>query len=784
MDALIGSNFIVRNPTDELRQWCAEHLVIDNPDYIKLTRMKKWTGNTPRYLQLYVRYGATNETPEMLVLPFGCSDLLRQFPMPFKVLISPLRAVQYHPDIKLYPYQEEAVEAALKYKNGILVMPCGAGKTITGLSVIARIGGRALWLTHTQDLLNQSLDKAKSIFNDDIKSYGAITAGKVNVGSSITFATIQTLAKVDIQSLNLKDQFDVIIVDECMPGETLIDTPVGQKELKNLRIDDIVASYNRNEGKIENKRVTHIFKNRAHDIVKIALSNGEKIICTKNHPIYTRSGRWIGAERLAHDDYVLQLVWEGSGHGCNAENIKIQDIKTRLLLLFKGMFCKRWSRARYVDRGAQTQGIRNDEKDKRPISRSVCGTHEKRQSDEEARSAQSGIGQTERDWTQTTGKMRKWCGLDSATAKIIAQISRLCGCLRRISNTYEDATGKRLSDLLQSGYSNSRKHDRNRDRWQFTLRDRATKTRREKRAILEWIRVESVEVQEQTSDGTFGGMCSDGYVYNIEVEDNNNYFANGILVHNCHHACGSPTRVTQFYKVLNSLSARYKFGLTATPKRADGLELSMFTLLGKVIHTVHKEAVENTTCPVVYRPIETGYFPNTGAVLAGDGTLNYAALIDDLTHDEQRFQLVSNALNELDGIAIVLGNRVEYLQRLCDNYSGRAICLSALGASKSAKALRKSTLQKLNNGELDCVFATYQLAKEGLDVPNLRYVVFATPEKDETTITQSAGRVGRKADGKDHGTVIDFVDDFGMYRGWYKKRVRYYKKMGATEELN
>lgn len=465
MDALIGSNMLIENPTQELLKWCSEHLVLDNPDYIKLTRMKKWTGNTPRFLQLYIRYGATDNMPEMIVLPFGCAvEILRKFQMRFKVSISPLRDVSYHSDIKLYSYQQEAVEAALKYKNGIIVMPCGAGKTITGLSVIARIGGRALWLTHTQDLLNQSLDKAKSVFNDDVKSYGTITAGKVNVGSTITFATIQTLAKIDIHSL--KDTFDIIVVDEC------------------------------------------------------------------------------------------------------------------------------------------------------------------------------------------------------------------------------------------------------------------------------------------------------------------------------HHACGSPTRVTQFYKVLNSLSARYKFGLTATPKRADGLELSMFALLGKVIHTVHKEDVENTTCPVVYRTLETGYFPNTGAVLAGDGTLNYAALIDDLTHDEQRFQFVSNTLNALDGIAIVLGNRVEYLQRLCDNYSGRAICLSSLGASKSARALRKNTLQKLNDGELDCVFATYQLAKEGLDVPNLRYVVFATPEKDETTVTQSAGRVGRKADGKDHGTVVDFVDNFGMYKGWYKKRVRYYKKMGAVEEVN
>lgn len=458
MQAQIGSNVIISNPTAELKEWCSDNLVIDNPDYIKLTKMKKWTGNTPRFLYLYIHYGATEYTPELIVVPFGCAEVLRDFNIPFKVFISPLRTFSYHPDMKLYPYQESAVEAALKYKNGVLVMPCGAGKTVTGLSVISRIGGRALWLTHTQDLLNQSLERAKAVLNDDVKCYGTITEGKVNIGSSITFATIQTLAKINITEF--KNAFDVIIVDEC------------------------------------------------------------------------------------------------------------------------------------------------------------------------------------------------------------------------------------------------------------------------------------------------------------------------------HHACGSPTRVTQFYKVLNSLSARYKFGLTATPKRADGLESSMFALLGRVIHTVHKEDVENTTCPVKVQTIATDYFPNTDAVLAGDGTLNYAALIDDLTHDEQRFQLVSNVLNGLDGTAIVLGNRVEYLQRLCDNYSGRAICLSALGTSKSAKALRKNTLQKLNDGELDAVFCTYQLAAEGLDVPNLKYVVLATPEKDPTRIQQTTGRVGRKAENKTVGTVIDFIDDFGMYKGWAKKRKSVYKKLG------
>jgi len=653
--------------------------------------------------------------------------------------------------------------------------------TQCGLEVIARIGGRALWLTHTQDLLNQSKKRAESVLGQG--GYGTITAGKVDIGSTITFATVQTMAKIDLSSV--KDAFDVIIVDECMPGDTLIDTPTEKKELKNLCVDDIITSYNRNIGKIENKRITHIFKSKAHDIVKVTLSNGEEIICTKNHPIYTRSGQWIDAERLVHDDYVLRLVWERSGNGYDAENIKAQNIGARLLLLLKRMFCKRWSQKGYLDRRAQTQSVRNDERHKQSVSRSVCGAYEKKQSDEKAGSAKSSIGQAERNRTQATGKMWEWGWLNSAATKFCDQISRLCGRLHRISNTNKNGKRFRLSDLLQSRYSNSRKNDRNRNRWQFSFCDRTAKTGREKRAILEWVRVDSIEVQKQTSDGTYGGLCADGYVYNIEVEDNNNYFANGILVHNCQHCAGTPTKVTQFYKVISNLSARYKIGLTATPKRADGLQAAMFALLGRKMHEVTREEVAHTTCPVRVQKIDTEWMPDYDAVLMCDGTIDYNKVIDQMIHDESRFGVVWSAIAGLyqAGAVMVLANRVEYLQRLCDAYNkgqaGKAICISGQGQSKKAKAERKQALEALNNGELDCIFATYQLAKEGLDVPNLRYVIFATPEQDETTVIQSVGRVGRKADNKDCGTVIDFVDLFGLYQGYWKKRKGYYKKIGA-----
>lgn len=456
MQITVSNKITVKEPNPAMLGYC-KALTLDNPEYHKLANMGKWTGNTPREIVLYERVG------DELILPFGCIKGVRARMSAgdsFNCEFSPIRLFNYQSRIKLYPYQETAAEMAHTMRNGVVVMPCGAGKTQTGLELVSLVGGRALWLTHTQDLLNQSMSRAKAVFDCPLSSYGTITEGKVNIGEGLTFATVQTMAKIDLSSI--KDAFDCIVVDECT------------------------------------------------------------------------------------------------------------------------------------------------------------------------------------------------------------------------------------------------------------------------------------------------------------------------------HCCGSPTKVTQFYKVLSALSCRYKYGLTATPKRADGLEKSMFALLGGICVDVPKEVVADTTCPVKVQMIESDYFPSMDIVLAGDGTLNYAQLVDDLIHDRERLELVGDKVAECakDGATIVLANRIEYLKSLQEYASDiKSVCLSGNGNSKAVKAERKEALQKLNAGELECVFATYQLAAEGLDVPNLRYVVFATPEKNEVTVVQSAGRVGRKAEGKEYGTVIDFEDNFGMYHGWTKKRRGYYKKL-------
>lgn len=456
MQINVSNKLYIQNPTQEVRDYCKNNLIVYNPDYAKKERMGLWLGNTPKTFALYEEWGSN------LVLPFGCIWTVKNMAgAEFKAQISSVRRFDYKADISLYEYQKNAVAFAYGRKNGILVMPCGSGKTQTGLALIAKIGGRALWLTHTQDLLNQSMNRAKTLFGCR-DGYGTITGGKVNIGAGITFATVQTMAKIDLQQY--KDMWDVIVVDEC------------------------------------------------------------------------------------------------------------------------------------------------------------------------------------------------------------------------------------------------------------------------------------------------------------------------------HKAVGSPTRMMQFYTVLSNLSCRYKYGLTATPKRADGLERSMFALLGDTIYEVTRETVKNTTCPIIVERVETGYIPDYNKILLGDGTINYASLVDDLTKNAERLKKVKEILDKLPAgePIMVLGSRVDYLKNLCDMYSGKSICLSGMGASKAAKAERKQALTDLNSGKIDCLFATYKLAKEGLDVPNLRYLILATPEKDETTVIQSVGRVGRKAPGKVCGTVFDLVDsNFGMYKGWAKKRMGFYKKIGA-----
>ena len=219
MKVTISNEIYIQDPSPELIHWARKNLIIPNPEYSKKQRMGLWTGNTEPQLYLFYVDGDT------LALPCGTGKEIRQFISGDTVIQQDLAdngRIEYPGQVPLHEYQERAVEAMRKAGCGILQSPCGSGKTQMGIALAARIGRKTLWVTHTADLLTQSYERAEQYYPREL--LGKITAGRVQIGSHLTFATVQTLSKLDLQKY--KYTWNVIIVDEC---HRVSGTPSGMK---------------------------------------------------------------------------------------------------------------------------------------------------------------------------------------------------------------------------------------------------------------------------------------------------------------------------------------------------------------------------------------------------------------------------------------------------------------------------------------------------------------------------------------------------------------------------
>ena len=253
-----------------------------------------------------------------------------------------------------------------------------------------------------------------------------------------------------------------------------------------------------------------------------------------------------------------------------------------------------------------------------------------------------------------------------------------------------------------------------------------------------------------------------------------------IIVDECHRVAGTPTQLSMFAKVLNSLAARHKFGLSATVHRADGMIQATFALLGDVVHIVPDEAVADKVMQVGIMPIGTGVKIHSKC-LNTDGTLNYTRLINYLCDDMQRCSVIrDHIVGESNKSCLILSDRLEHLERLMyllpPHLQEYAVMISGKMTSKKGKAEREQALEDMRTGKKKYLFATYSLAKEGLDIPCLERLFLATPQKDYAVITQSIGRIARTCEGKADPICFDFVDDIGYLVKSYKKRCTTYRK--------
>jgi superfamily II DNA or RNA helicase len=163
-----------------------------------------------------------------------------------------------------------------------------------------------------------------------------------------------------------------------------------------------------------------------------------------------------------------------------------------------------------------------------------------------------------------------------------------------------------------------------------------------------------------------------------------------------------------------------------------------------------------------------------------DEMLNVQQMYQAMREDEARNFLVGQVLTRKilpDDCCLVLGDSLEQLEQFKEYLvdCGRE---AAFICGTTPKREREKIMADMRAGKYQYLFATYALAKLGLDIPRLNKLVLITPHKDKTTIQQAVGRIMRPFEGKTQPVVYDIYDSkVKQLVYWARERKRQYLRL-------
>lgn len=279
-------------------------------------------------------------------------------------------------------------------------------------------------------------------------------------------------------------------------------------------------------------------------------------------------------------------------------------------------------------------------------------------------------------------------------------------------------------------------------------------------------------------------------LYHMELDELAGRFG-AVIVDECQHVVVNPANAEMYNAVLGGLPAYYRYGLTATPQRADGLAGTIHMILGDTLAQVSQQelvAAGGTVLPTI-QPVLTEFRYSPGA--REYDHIDPNRLRRHMAADASRTAMILDKLARellVGHVCIVLGSSLDMLARLetalaTDARMQRAciVCRSINGSTRAA--VRAETLRELRDPDspVQCLLATYQLAKEGLDIPRADRLFLVQPVRDATAIQQAVGRVMRPAPGKRDAIVYDFVDHWvPTCQGQWNARKTVYRKLSAN----
>lgn len=716
--------------------------------------------------------------------------------------------------MQLRPYQEQAVKVSVDYFNGpsvkpsLIVAPTAYGKSVVIGSVANQLQGKTIILQPSKELLEQNFNKLMML--GGMASIYSASAGEKEFGN-ITYATIGSIKNI---GRIFKDYgYTNVIVDECFPAGTMIDG----LRIEQIKPGDLVKSYNHEMNKLELKRVVRLFKKQnSSDLIRFVLKNGLSFICTDNHPIFTIERGYVAAKEvyLYPDTYTLLYDRES-----------LRDMQGRFYssskelseaLLFKGVQksrfrCDGGKQACYVREeragaeksshysfaGGRVQCLQEKTCNHRRQAKGVqknrggllrqklfslfsiwkdrkaekFGKNEKEQSHVDA--GREGKNDSSQQGADISIKGREWAAYKASNDA--ASCNRISDGIRN-----RNGSGKRLvsfcTELLQGGFSNPRKENCNRSGRGFSQAKEVEVFRQKEDRNIERIGVESASIYQFGSGKEHESLCEENIVYNIEVEDNHNYFANGVLVHNCH--LYPPSSDSMFSKFMDDLGVKKVLGFTATPFRLQTYtsqsgfrysQLNMLTGRSKSagffkeilhVHQISEMVKEGYWSPLTYQSFDI----DSGALQMNSTGAEFTDSSVQVMYEAEGInQRIARVCREIDSKSILIfvptvKNAME-LQTMIPS--------SVVVYGDMDKHMRAYAIKGFRSGQYR-VAINVNVLSVGFDYPGIDCIMLARPTASLAWYYQAIGRGTRILEGKKFCRVIDFVGNverFGAIEG-------------------
>ena len=247
-----------------------------------------------------------------------------------------------------------------------------------------------------------------------------------------------------------------------------------------------------------------------------------------------------------------------------------------------------------------------------------------------------------------------------------------------------------------------------------------------------------------------------------------------VLMDECHHA-GADTDTA----VLRSVTAKYVYGLTATPKRDDGQDRKIFLQLGPIRFRytakdrAKKQGIGHYVYPRFTRFVHLSEKPPAMA------ELNQLVI----ESEDRNAQILSDTITCVQNgrTPLVMTKYKEHARLLYQRLQGSADHVFLLQGGKSSKerAQVRDALLAVSETDTLIVVAIGKYIGEGFNLPRLDTLLLAMPISWQGNVEQYAGRLNRDYDGKQDVIIFDYIDaHVPTLERMYHKRLRAYRQIG------